>query len=83
MSTMELMQPEEITAADFDEAMNILPPAIWRTMGSVESFTVPEPVDHGVYDRFVRIGDRYWKVLASISTPIPELAAACRKAMGA
>ena len=80
MSGYELMKPEEITAEDFNEALEILPPAMWRTIGSVESFTVPEPVDHGVYDRVVRIGDRYWKMLASINTPINDLAAACRNA---
>lgn len=80
MNGYELMVPEVITAADFEEAMNILPPTQWRTFGTVESFTSPEPFDHGIYERFVRIGDRHWKLLASISTSITELAAVCRKA---
>lgn len=80
MSGYELMKPEEITAEDFNEALEILPPTQWRTMGTVESFTSPEPVDTGVYERFVRIRDRYWKMLASINTPINDLAAACRNA---
>lgn len=78
--------PVEITEERWWHALEALPPMDWaRVPGTnAETFTMPEPYDVSaedgltlVYWRYVRIGDRYWEVLALRSTPASELAAQC------
>ena len=58
---------EECTEEDFVYSLEVLPPMHWHTIGGVESFKVPEPLDHraahprGVFTCCASIGDRYFK----------------------
>lgn len=76
--------PVEITEERWWDALEALPPRDWAKTDAGETFTMPEPYDVSAHDeatlvfwRYVRIGDRYWEVLALRSTPASELIAQC------
>ncbi|QRD62691.1 hypothetical protein H8Z72_22540 (plasmid) [Xanthomonas citri pv. citri] len=69
--------PQQITEEEWDDKLNVLPPISWRHIDGVESFTMSEVYCDDVYWRYVRIGDRRWSMLASIKTPVRDLAQLC------
>lgn len=84
LSTDPRARPTPITEEQWWDALETLPPMNWRTVAGAESFTLCEPYDMDVsnrmvYHRYVRIGNRYWEMLAFASTPIADLAELCRK----
>lgn len=77
-------QPKPITAEQFEDALNVLPPWDWRTRDGIESFTLCEAYDTDeegrlIYQRYFRIGTEHWCVLALRSTPVTDLVAMCRR----
>jgi len=52
--------PVEITREQFDEMMNVLPPAKWLRGTASEAFFVPEALCADIYSWHVRIGEQYW-----------------------
>lgn len=54
--------PVEETREQFDDMLNVLPPAKWQRCSATDSeaFFVPEPLCGGIYTWHVRIGARYW-----------------------
>jgi hypothetical protein len=52
--------PVEETAADYDRALNVLPPAKWRVVRGVEMFHVAERITHGLVTWHLKIGDRFF-----------------------
>lgn len=52
--------PVEESAEDFDEMLNVLPPAKWLRGKDSEAFFVPEALSGTLYTWHVRIGSRYW-----------------------
>lgn len=86
LTTDPRAKPREIDHDAWWRALECLPPLDWRREAGAESFTLSEPYDLDanspamVYWRYVRIGDRYWEMLALRSTPITDLAAMCKAA---
>ena len=85
LATDPRAKPQPITAEQFEDALNVLPPWDWRTRDGIESFTLSEGYDTDeqhrmIYQRYIRIGSEHWCVLALRSTPVTDLAALCRGA---
>lgn len=68
---------EEISEDRFDEMLNILPPAGWKTDSDGESFKMCEFTCGRITAIFVRIGQRYATFSDRMSTPHREC---CRRA---
>lgn len=60
VEAMDVSEPEPITAEDWDEALNCLPPMRWRTVNGVELFQCIERWSGRVTATYARIGSRYW-----------------------
>ena len=54
--------PVEESREQFDDMLNVLPPAKWQRCSATDSeaFFVPEPLCADIYGWHVRIGERYW-----------------------
>jgi len=52
--------PIEVTEAEWDEALNVLPPLKWIRTADVESFRICEPTVATVHATYVRLGKRYF-----------------------
>lgn len=54
--------PVEITREQFDDMLNVLPPAKWQKCSATDSeaFFVPEALCGTIYAWHVRLGERYW-----------------------
>ncbi len=52
--------PIEETEADFDYALNVLPPCKWRIARGVEMFHVSERITHNLVTWHAKIGDRFF-----------------------
>jgi hypothetical protein len=61
--------PVEITAAQWAEALEILPPVGWRNDGAHESFKQPERISGMITTIYVRVGDRHFSFADDIRTP--------------
>lgn len=75
--------PRRVTEAEWDDALNVLPPVRWYTDRGAETFTVPEPVTDTLYDRYVRIGDKRWVMLADSSDSLQTMVQRIRAEGGA
>jgi hypothetical protein len=51
--------PRQITEEEWWDALNVLPPCRWRTVGGVELFHISERVTHDLVSWYARVGDRY------------------------
>lgn len=60
---------EEISAADFDDALNVLPPVAWTRSGGAESFKMSERLAGRVTTIYVAIGGKYFRFHDDIRTP--------------
>lgn len=54
-------QPEEITEADYDEALNVLPPMKWHSLMGVESFRMSEFYSGHITTIYAKCDGRFWK----------------------
>lgn len=75
--------PVEITAEAFEEALNVLPPVCWVGYQdgyeqNTESFKISEMLCGNLTSIYCRIGARYFTLTEKISTPHPDVVAACR-----
>jgi len=56
-----ISQPlEEITAEQFDDMLNILPPNHWMTLRGVEMFCMSEMLTLTYTNQYARVGDKYY-----------------------
>ena len=59
----------EISEAQFNDALNVLPPVGWTTRAGVESFRISERLWGNITDIYARLGDRYFKLTDDIRLP--------------
>lgn len=60
---------EEITANDFDYALNVLPPRAWTNTGGAETFKISERLAGSVTAIYVAMGTRYFRFHDDIRPP--------------
>lgn len=65
----------EITAEQWHDALEVLPPARWGRSDGIESFQMCELHDGRTTYTYVRAAGRYFEFLAVMGTPRAELAA--------
>ena len=70
-------------AQTFIEMFNILPPKDHTKYGDFELFRMSEQLDAGLYNFFVRIADKYFKVVALRNTKNADLFQICQNAIAA
>lgn len=56
----------EVTEAQFNDALNVLPPVGWTTRSGVESFRISERLWGNLTDIYARLSDRYFKLVDDI-----------------
>lgn len=71
------------TAEEFKEMFNIMLPQNHVKFDDYELFNVCEQLDAGLYNFFVRIKDKYFKIVARRDSNKFELAKLCRNAIAA
>ena len=71
------------TAEEFKEMFNIMPPQNHVKYEDFELFNVREQLDAGLYNFFVRVTDKYFKIVARRDSNKIELATLCRNAIAA
>lgn len=64
----------EVTEAQFNEALNVLPPIGWTTRSGVESFRISERLWGNLTDIYARLGNRYFKLVDDIRLPAATIA---------
>ena len=64
----------EVTEAQFNAALNVLPPVGWTTRNGVESFRICERLWGNLTDIYARLGDRYFKLVDDIRLPAATIA---------
>lgn len=60
---------QEISAEDFDDGLNVLPPVCWTRARGAQSFKISERVAGCVTAIYVNIGDRYFRFQDDIRMP--------------
>lgn len=70
-------------AEEFRSMFNILPPQNHCKFDGVEMFNVCEQLGDGLYNFFIRVSDRYFKVVAHRTANKQELATLCYNATAA
>ena len=55
-----ITDPEPITAEQFDDALNCLPPCRWGKVRGVELFHVSERITGDLVDWYARLNGRHW-----------------------
>ena len=63
----------EISRAEYQSALDVLPPLKWVYSGEIESFRAIDAVQADEHDSFVRIGRRYFRMCRSIEQSHAEL----------
>jgi len=56
----QVSEPVEETYAQFDEALNCLPPYKWRVVRGVELFHLSERLSHNLVTWHAKLGNRYF-----------------------
>lgn len=74
-------EPEEITEADYDEALNVLPPMKWHHLLGVESFRMTEFYSGHITTIYAKCQGRYWKFRDDAYMQTADLVAKVHKAM--
>jgi len=74
--------PVEITADDYTEALDCMPPTQWITRSGVESFRFTERIYGCVTTIYARAGDRYFKFDDRLLIMHDEVVAKVKKACG-
>lgn len=54
--------PKGITAEQFDEMLNVLPPMKWERRGASESFMICEATTGSLRSIFCRVGDKFYEM---------------------
>lgn len=54
------MPVKEITEEEWNNALDVLPPAKWGTWKGTNEFIVPEALDFSFYDQYARKGGKYY-----------------------
>ena len=67
--------PVEETEADFDYALNVLPPSRWRVVRGVEMFHIVERVTHNLVSWHCKAGDRFFSFNDRADADMERLAA--------
>ena len=77
-------EPRQITAEQWDDALNVLPPCRWHTFDGVQLFHVSERITGGLVDWYATTGGRdnlrCWHFVDLHRRPSAELAAKVRRA---
>lgn len=81
VSAAALTAPEEITEAEFIDALNCMPPCHWRRANGAESFQMSERYTANITTVYVRLGTRYFKWRDEMGTAHDTLAAKAHAAM--
>lgn len=68
VETRACTDPVEVEREEWDEALNVLPPLLWRNDGHTESFRCVEATVGTVHSTYVRVGNRYF----AMQRPIRE-----------
>jgi hypothetical protein len=55
-----ITNPHEETLAEYEYALNVLPPSRWKTHRGIEVFHISERLTHNIVAWHTRIGDRYF-----------------------
>ena len=66
---------KEITADEWQDALEVLPPEKWQTVAGVEIFRMMERLTGNITAHFARIGDRYFCANRRTSADYADLAA--------
>jgi len=66
---------KEIDEETWWDALEVLPPEKWQTVGGVELFRMMEYLTGSITAHYARLGSRYFTKNACISTPYAQLAA--------
>ncbi|EOZ8645393.1 hypothetical protein ACQWTT_001144 [Acinetobacter baumannii] len=74
-------EAHETDAEDFKEKFNILPPQNHIFTGDTESFRISEELNAGLYQFYIRISDKYFKIVAYAKANRDELIKLCYNAM--
>ncbi len=64
----------EVNEAQFNDALNVLPPVGWTTRNGVESFRISERLWGNLTDIYARLGNRYFKLVDDIRLPAATIA---------
>ena len=70
-----ITDPVEETEADFDDALNVLPPCKWRFVRGVEMFHISERIAHNLVSWHAKIGDRFFTFTDRADADMAGLAA--------
>jgi hypothetical protein len=73
--------PVEITAEQFDDALNVLPPAKWQGSRLRQSFYVIEAITDDIHGWYAQLGDRYFTINESKYKTNDEIIALCAAAL--
>ena len=66
--------PIEVTAEQWDDALNVLPPRRWRHDGHVEGFCMSEFLTGNLTAHYFRVGGKYYVATRPFPTPYNEIA---------
>lgn len=70
-------EPKEITAEDYDEMLNVLPPEDWRNGGFGSSFKMMEYWSGNVTGIYCKIGEKYWSFRGVATMKHEEICEKC------
>lgn len=73
--------PEPITAEQWEDMLNVLPPSRWHRHDGVEMFHVSERITHDLVNWFAKVGDRHFGWVGRSGTDSATLAAAVSAAL--
>jgi len=74
--------PTEITEAQYQYALDVLPPQRWSTGPGWGFFYVPELVCGRIATWYVQLGSRYFELCYYTNTSTDTIVAACRTLLG-
>lgn len=73
--------PVEISEERFVEALEVLPPNQWRTIGDEESFKMCEHLSGAVTRIYARLGKRFFSFNDRFNLPHEQVIAKCKASM--
>lgn len=74
-------QPVEITAEQYDDMLNVLPPCRWNRINGVESFFVSERITANLVNWYATTGGRYFGFVDKDTCSSDEIATKVRAAI--
>ena len=69
--------PKSVTAEQFEEMLNILPPVNWAGGGGSESFMVSELITHNLATYYIRLGSAHFSLVEETGKTHQQLVAMC------